>query len=32
VAQVVPLDDAIQLVAAIEGGRKLRGKALVAMD
>ncbi|UQI28446.1 NAD(P)-dependent alcohol dehydrogenase [Pseudomonas bijieensis] len=32
VAEVVPLDDAIELIAAIEGGRKLRGKALVAMD
>ncbi|PBJ03471.1 Quinone oxidoreductase 1 [Pseudomonas ogarae] len=32
VAEVVPLGDAIQLIAAIEGGRKLRGKALVAMD
>lgn len=32
VAEVVPLSDAIELIAAIEGGRKLRGKALVAMD
>ncbi|TCP65635.1 NAD(P)-dependent alcohol dehydrogenase [Sphingomonas sp. PP-CE-1G-424] len=31
VAQIVPLRDAIALIAALEGGRKLRGKAVVAI-
>jgi NADPH:quinone reductase-like Zn-dependent oxidoreductase len=32
IAQTVPLSDAITLIAALETGRKLRGKGLVAMD
>ncbi|WP_192244684.1 NAD(P)-dependent alcohol dehydrogenase [Mesorhizobium silamurunense] len=32
VAEIVPLEDAIALVAALEQGRKLNGKALVSMS
>ncbi|MBQ4780382.1 NAD(P)-dependent alcohol dehydrogenase [Pectobacterium versatile] len=32
VAETVPLSEAIQLVIALEGGRKLGGKGLIAMD
>jgi NADPH:quinone reductase-like Zn-dependent oxidoreductase len=32
IAETVPLTEAIALIAALEGGRKLAGKALVAMD
>jgi NADPH:quinone reductase-like Zn-dependent oxidoreductase len=32
VAEIVPLSEAIQLVAALEAGRKLGGKGLVVMD
>jgi NADPH:quinone reductase-like Zn-dependent oxidoreductase len=32
VAEIVPLSEAIQLVNALEAGRKLGGKGLVAMD
>ncbi|MGA4239430.1 NAD(P)-dependent alcohol dehydrogenase [Ralstonia nicotianae] len=32
VAETVPLSEAIRLVTALEGGRKLGGKSLVAMD
>jgi NADPH:quinone reductase-like Zn-dependent oxidoreductase len=31
IAEIVPLAQAIPLIAAIEGGRKLRGKAMVAI-
>lgn len=32
IAKVVPLNEAIELIAAIEGGRRLGGKAVVRMD
>ena len=32
VAEIVPLSDAIRLISALEAGRKLGGKGLVAMD
>jgi len=32
IAQTVPLSEAIALITALEAGRKLRGKGLVAMD
>lgn len=31
IAEIVPLNEAIGLVAALEAGRKLGGKGLVAM-
>lgn len=32
IAETVPLDDAIQLITALETGRKINGKGLVVMD
>ncbi|MDO7929220.1 NAD(P)-dependent alcohol dehydrogenase [Pseudomonas sp. KFB-139] len=32
IAQTVPLNEAIALITALEGGRRIPGKALVAMD
>ncbi|MDC6239329.1 hypothetical protein [Ralstonia solanacearum] len=32
VAEAVPLTEAVELVTALEGGRKLGGKGLVVMD